>query len=341
MQKNTTIYDIAKAVGCAPSTVSMALNDDRRVAEKTKKMVQKIAREMNYQPSYFGRALITGKAKTIQVVMPDLHNPVFINIVDGIEEYIDTTDYHVILDVTSNKSQKEINSFGNFFDGKVDGVIISPIYEKEVSNYLLEKGANLQKIVFIGTGSSKTDKIHYCMTDSKNGAYKGVKNMIENGCRRVAFLAPTVTEFQSFRRLEGYREALTEYGIPVEDELFINCRQDFSEIYQRVIELLKEQKPDGIFCLYDYAAIPVLKAANDLGVRVPEDLMVTGYDNIEIGEFLEKPLTTINAHQKELGYRAAELLIKMLQGTECPVQNVIEPSLVVRKTTRMLTSRKE
>lgn len=95
---------------------------------------------------------------------------------------------------------------------------------------------------------------------------------------------------------------------------------------------MKEEKPDGVFCLYDYAAIPVLKAAADLGLRVPEDLMVTGYDDIEIVEFLQTPLTTVNTHLKEQGAYAAKMMINLLEEKECPIQNVFEPDLVIRKT---------
>jgi len=331
--KNATIYDIAEICGCSPATVSLALNNDKRVAEKTKLKVQEVAQELKYQPSYIGRSLITGKTKAIKVVVPDLHNPVFINVVDGIEAYIDQTDYHVILEVTHNDKDKEINSFGSFLDNKVDGVIISPIYEEEVTAYLLDRGINLQKVVYVADVCRSSGKIHYCTADSKKGAYDGVKNMIENGCERVAFLAPTVEKLQSSKRLDGYKQALKESGMEIDEKLIINCNQDFSEIYQRVEKVLKEEKPDGIFCLYDYAAIPVLKAASDLGLCVPEDLMVTGYDNIEIGAFLEKSLTTVDPRQKEQGYCAAEMMIALLQGVERPIQNIIEPTLVVRQST--------
>lgn len=333
MQKNVTIYDIAKASGCSPATVSLALNNDKRVGKETKRKIQEMAAEMNYQPSYFGRSLITGKSKTIKVVLPDIHNPVFVNILDGIESYINKTDYHMILEVTNNDKDREVNSFSSFWGNQVDGIIISTIYEEEVTAYLIEKGINLQKVVYVGSSCSGSDKIHYCVADSKKGAYKGVENMIKNGCKRVAFLAPTVAKFQSSKRMEGYKLALENYGIAYDEKLFVNCSQDFSEIYRRVSELLEEQRPDGIFCLYDYAAIPVLKAAADLGMRVPEDLMVTGYDNIDIVEFLQKPLTTVDTHLKQQGYYSAEMMIALLEGKECPMRNILEPDLIVRKST--------
>ena len=215
----------------------------------------------------------------------------------------------------------------------MDGVIISPIFEEEVTAYLLKRGIDLRKVVYAGSTCTGSDKIHYCMADSRLGAYKGVKNMLENGCKRVAFLAPTVLKLQSSNRVDGYLQALQEYEIAYDEKLLVNCSQDFHEIYDRVSDLLKEEKPDGVFCLYDYAAIPVLKAAADLGLRVPEDLMVTGYDDIEIVEFLQTPLTTVNTHLKEQGAYAAKMMIDLLEEKECPIQNVFEPDLVVRKTT--------
>lgn len=334
--KSKTIYDIAEMVGYSPATVSLALNNDTRVAEKTKQKVQEIASQIGYQPSYIGRSLITGKTHAIKVVVPDLHNPVFINVVDGIESYIDQTDYHVILEVTHNNRDKEIESFNSFLEHKVDGVIISPIYEEEVTMYLLQQKINLQKVVYVGDISKDTGKIHYCTANSKKGAYDGVKGMIEHGCRRVAFLAPTIKELQSSRRLEGYKQALADSGLEVDAKLIVNCRQDFAEIYDSVRRLMQEQKPDAVFCLYDYATIPVFKVASDLGLRVPEDVMVMGYDNIEVGAYLEKSLTTVDPRQKEQGYCAAEMMIALLQGAQRPVRNIIEPTLVVRESTGKL-----
>ena len=333
MQKSVTIYDIAKASGCSPATVSLALNNDERVKKETAIKIQKKAAELDYRPSYFGRSLITGKSKTIKVVLPDIHNPVFVNILDGVESHIGQTEYHLVLEVTNNDKDKELESFASLLGGQVDGVIISPIFEEEVTAYLLKRGIDLRKVVYAGSTCTGSDKIHYCMADSRLGAYKGVKNMLENGCKRVAFLAPTVLKLQSSNRVDGYLQALQEYEIAYDEKLLVNCSQDFHEIYDRVSDLLKEEKPDGVFCLYDYAAIPVLKAAADLGLRVPEDLMVTGYDDIEIVEFLQTPLTTVNTHLKEQGAYAAKMMIDLLEETECPIQNVFEPDLVVRKTT--------
>ncbi len=329
-----TIYDIAKASGCSPATVSLVMKNDNRVAKKTKEKVLRIADELEYRPSYFGRSLITGKSNTIKVVIPDIHNPVFSNIVDGVEQYINQTEYHVLLDVTYNSKERELDSFASLLDKKVDGIIISPIYEKAVTDYIFEKGIDPQKIIYVGIPCDGSEQVHYCAANSKKGAYLGVKNMLLHGCRRVAFLAPTVIKRQGLRRKEGYFEALREFGIERDEKLIVGCSQDFSEIYEKTYKLLKEQKPDGIFCLYDYAAIPVMKAAVDRGLNIPKDLMITGYDNIDIGEYLDRPLTTVDPHQKEQGYRAAEILMAMLDEKECPVKNMIEPTLVVRETTR-------
>lgn len=336
MQKKATIYDIAKLAGCSPATVSLALNDDKRVKKETKLRVKELAEELNYQVNYFGRSLISGKSKTIKVVLPDIHNPVFVNILDGIESYIGNTDYHLILEVTDNRKDREIRSFSSLYGNQVDGIIISPLYGDEVSDYLEKNGIDLRKVVYVGVSCERLEGVHYCTVDSQKGAYKGVTHMLANGCKKVAFLAPTVTEMQSSRRLEGYKQALKDYGIAPDEKLIVNCRQDFNEIYQTARQLLTEEKPDGIFCLYDYATIPLSKATADLGLRVPEDIMITGYDNIDIGEFFEKPLTTIDTHLKEQGYRAAEIMIAMLEGEERETKNVIEPDLVVRASTRNL-----
>lgn len=332
--KKITIYDIAKACECSPATVSLALKDDKRVAEKTRELVHSTAKKLKYQPSYFGRSLITGKANAIKVVIPDVHNPLFVNLLDGIEQYINRTEYHVVLDVTYNSMERELNSFESLLNKTVDGIIISPIYEREVSEYILRRGIDTQKIIYVGTECRASEKVHYCTTDSRKGAYLGVSNMLKNGCKKVAFLAPVVVEEQGRRRKEGYIEALEAFGFSKKSGIIVNCSQEFSDIYQQTVRLVQEQKADGIFCLYDYAAIPAMKAIADLGLSVPEDVMVSGYDNIDIGEFLDRPLTTVDPHQREQGYYSAETLLALLRGEQCLMHKVVEPTVIERETTR-------
>ena len=155
--ENVTIYDIAKTIGCSPATVSLALKDDQRVSQKTREKVAKVANDLKYQPSYFGRSLITGKSNSIKVVIPDIHNPVFTNIVDGIEQYISKTEYHVLLDVTYNSRDRELESFDSLFDKRVDGIIISPIYENEVTEYIKEKKIDKNKIIYVGISCNGDD----------------------------------------------------------------------------------------------------------------------------------------------------------------------------------------
>ena len=327
-----TIYDIARICECSPATVSLALNQNPRVGKATREKVNEVSKKLNYQASYFGKSLVTGKANTIGFFVPDMYNQVFLSMINGVEMQLKGTDYHLLLDVTRNDKQKELNCINTLLDRKVDGLIVSPLYPEELIKHILNNNVDTSRIVFIGVPASEESKIHYVETDSFTGAYKGVAHMLEKGRRKIAFLAPTVSEEQGVRRLQGYKKALSDYGIPFDEKLVFRCDQQFENIYNLAKQEIPRQNPDGIFCLYDMSAIPVMRAASDLGIKIPDELSVVGYDNIEIGQYIDHSLTTIETYQYRQGGIAAQMLIDLLAERKIEDKIIVEPSLVIRES---------
>lgn len=330
--KKVTIYDIARICECSPATVSLALNNNPRVSKVTREKVNEVSKKLNYQASYFGKSLVTGKANTIGFFVPDMYNQVFLSMINGVEMQLKGSEYHLLLDVTRNDKQKELDCINTLLDHKVDGLIVSPLYPEELIKHIMDNNVDVSRVVFIGVPASAESGIHYVETDSFMGAYKGVTHMLEKGRRKIAFLAPTVSEEQGIRRIRGYKKALEDFGIPFDEKLVFRCDQQFENIYNVAKSEIPRHKPDGIFCLYDMSAIPVMRAATDLGIKIPDDLSVVGYDNIEIGQYIDHSLTTIETYQFRQGGIAAQMLIDLLAGKSAEEKNIVEPSLVIRES---------
>ena len=331
--KKTTIYDIAEACNCSPATVSLALNGDSRVNKETSEFICRMSDKLGYQANYFGKGLIKGKANTIMMVIPDMYNPIFPTMVDGVQTALKKTDYHLLLEVTNNNLQKELKSIDNLLDKKVDGIIISPMYEKELTQHIMGSEADMNRIVYLGFPCLSTDKIQYVETNSRLGAFEGVTHLINQGCKKIAFVMPVVAEGQGSRRMQGYKDALESGGIAFDNRLVFRCGQRFDVIYDCAFDLLRNEKPDGIFCLYDFAALPIFRAAKALNIKVPDQLKIVGYDNIDIGMYFPKSLTTIETYQREQGKLSAQILLSLLKGNKEKVANIVNPVLLKREST--------
>lgn len=330
--KRITIYDIAKICGCSPATVSLAINQNPRISADTRKKVNEVCKKMNYQASYFGKSLVTGKANTIGLFVPDMYNQVFLSMISGVEAQLKGTGYHLLLDVTRSDRSKELACINSLLDHKVDGLIVSPLYEKDLTKHLLTNNVDVNRVVYLGVSSTPESGIRFVETDSFAGAYKSVTHMLERGRKKIAFLAPVVSETQGIRRFNGYKKALADYGIEFDSDLVFRCDQKFENIYKIVKEKFIKYRPDGIFCLYDMAAIPTIRAAVDLNIDIPGELAVVGYDNIEIGQYMDHSLTTVETYQHRQGGLAAQMLLDLLAGKQREEKIVVEPSLVIRES---------
>lgn len=332
-EKNATIYDIAREADCSPATVSLALNGSKRIKQETRENVLEVSRRLGYRPSYFGKSLVTQKANTIGLAIPDVDNPLFSLMMEGVEDYLKDTGYHLLLDVTRNDEERELAVLDRLYEKKVDGLIVSPMYEASLTKCVLESGLDTNCVVYCGLPPTPPAKIRYVECNSRVGSFKGVEHLAGKGRRRIAFFAPVVVQRQGQRRLSGYREALEAHGLAFDSQLVFHCRQNFHDIYETACRMFREQKPDGVFCLYDFAAIPIMRAAADLHLDIPRDVSIVGYDNIEITQYFQQSLTTVETYSKRQGAIAAEMLVRSLRGENSVEQSVIlEPVLIERES---------
>jgi len=327
--RRVNIQEVAKEAGVSPSTVSRALNGFPGISEKTRERIVEIARKLNYRPNYRGQILTTQSTKNIGLLITDITNPFFPELVMGAEEYASKSGYTVLLGNTSESEEKETNYLDFFSRGPVDGIIISA---SRVSNehiiMLAEEGLPIVVINRI----LEHPKISYVSTDMEKGGYLATMHLLRLGHSKIAFINGPKHSEVSQRRLEGYKKALKEVGVDYNPDL-ISFNVPISESgYKEAIKLLcTGEAPTAIFTYNDVMAFGVIKAAKELGIKIPEELSVVGFDDIFFSSFTDPPLTTIKQFKEELGRMAVELLFKLMEGERESL--LIEPELIIRNTT--------
>jgi len=327
--RRVNIQEVAKEAGVSPSTVSRALNGFPGISEKTRERIVEIARKLNYRPNYRGQILTTQSTKNIGLLITDITNPFFPELVMGAEEYASKSGYTVLLGNTSESEEKETNYLDFFSRGPVDGIIISA---SRVSNeHIIMLAEDGLPIVVINR-TLEHPKISYVSTDMEKGGYLATMHLLRLGHSKIAFINGPKHSEVSQRRLEGYKKALKEAGVDYNSDL-ISFNVPVSESgYKEAIKLLcTGEAPTAIFTYNDVMAFGVIRAAKELGIKIPEELSVVGFDDIFFSSFTDPPLTTIRQLKEELGRMAVELLFKLMEGERESL--LIEPELIIRNTT--------
>jgi DNA-binding LacI/PurR family transcriptional regulator len=176
--------------------------------------------------------------------------------------------------------------------------------------------------------------VSYVKCDNHHGSYQAINHLIERGRKKIGFIAAVSTEQQAESRLQGYKDALKENGFEFNERLVKYCEQDKASIYNATLELLEGTEVDALFCLYDYMALPVMRAIASKGLSIPNDISIIGYDNIPIDSFLPITLSSVNTFSEEIGRKAAKLLLKHIKDPSLPIQQIIlRPEVVVREST--------
>lgn len=329
LMKRVNIQEVAKIAGVSPSTVSRALNGFPGISEKTRQRIIEVARKLNYRPNYRGQILTTKSTKNIGLLITDITNPFFPEVVRGAEEYASEAGYTILLGNTSESEDKETNYLDFFSRGPVDGIIISA---SRVSNEHIMKLAEEGLPIVVINRILDHPKISFVSTDMEKGGYLGTMHLLKLGHSKIAFINGPRHSEASQKRLEGYKKALKEGEITYNPEIVSFNLPTAESGYKEAIKLLcTKEPPTAIFTYNDLMAFGVLKAAKELGIRIPEELSVIGFDDIFFSSFTDPPLTTIKQFKDELGRRAVELLFKLMKGEREDL--MIEPELIIRNTT--------
>lgn len=332
----TTLKDIANDLGLSVITISKVLRNHPDISEGTRKRVLKRVKELNYQPNYAARALITGRTWSIGLVVPDLLHPFFASVAKAISREIQGKGYGLIISTSDEEPELEQREIQQLLARRVDVMIVASA-QRSVED--LGQLAN-QKIPYILVDRSFPGfPSNFVGVDDRKIGAMATSHLIEQGCHRIAHIqGPEVST--GIGRREGYTEALTAHRMtPIAEHIVsIGTSGDHRGEeggYEAARHLLSHPKrPDGIFCFNDPVALGAMRAILDAGLQIPEDVAVIGCGNLSYSDFLRVPLSTIDQGSSSIGKIAAEMALKLAhRGTQAlPRTELIQPHLVVRSS---------
>jgi len=331
--KKITMMDIAKRAGVSKTTVSMVLNKrDESISEETKNKILKLAEELNYIPNSLARGLTINKTSTIGIILPDITNPFFSYIARAIEDAASSFGYNVIFCNTDNKVEKELDYIKLLISKLVDGVIFISGGESRSSIKLLKD--NDIPFVLVDRYIENFRDEYGVYSLNKEGVIEGIEYLYNKGNRKIVFVKGHENLQISNERLEGYKYAMKKHGIFDENLIFKGNFTIEGGIKATEQILQKVDKIDAIFYSNDIMALGGMKVLLRNNFKIPEDIRIMGFDNIVISEIFEPELTTVSQPIYDMGKKACELLINIINNIEIPSKQIyFKTELIIRKTT--------
>lgn len=329
-----TIDDVAKLAGVSIATVSRVFNNSPLVSEKARQKVLKAAEELGYKPSMPARSLAMKKTNTIGLIVPDISNPYYAEVVRGIEDVCNIYKYNITLCNADNKREKEFQYIEMLRSLWVDGIIFHCDYFSE-EHYEMFKNNHIDVVL---AGRTTNYNVPYVGIDNFKAAYDAVNYLISLGHKRIGIIHGPLDEMKetidSVDRLKGYKQALIDNGLPICNEFIKEANFKYKSGYNAAVEMIKsDMRPTAIFAISDIMAMGAINAVFDSGLSCPEDISVMGFDNIDLSEATRPSLTTVSQPMYEIGAVAARILIKILNREEIDNSQVIlKHKIVVRNS---------
>lgn len=332
MNERPKIKDIAERLGVSAATVSRALSDSGLVAEPTLSRIRDLAREMNYRPNVSARNLRTQKAMAVLMVVRDVGNPFYLEILKGVEATARAAGYSVLMGNTENDSDREIEYFDMLRDGHADGMIL-------MTGKLPERDGFLASVadapIVVALEEIQNAGFPHVMIANEGAAREAVEHLIGLGHKRIAHVSGPVPEIMSVDRRNGYRAAMTAAGLEIADG-YEQAGDYLLHTGTRLCKALFElpQPPTAIFVANDEMAFGVIHELRRLGVDVPGEVSVVGFDDLFLSEAFYPPLTTVSQPRTDIGRAAMTMLLDMLSGGLTPRKPTVLPTtLKIRGTT--------
>lgn len=329
-----TIKDIARELNLSYSSISLALNEDPRIKKETRERVKLKSEEMGYQRNAQARALVMNKSEMIGFILPDIENPFFASLIRGAEALAFEKGFNLVICNTNWDNELEAKHLNLVIERKIDGILLVSCNEP---NPTLEKVLSLHlPLVFVSSPYPEAEA-NFVGTDSEHGGYLAAKHLLDLGHRDFAVIGGQFNSEAIIQRFNGYKKALGEYNITLfKDDVILG---DFSvdSGYKSIKDLLKSNKKfTAVLAFDDLIAIGVLNGLKESNYKIPQDISVIGFDNIEAASFMGIDLTTISMDKSSMGRLAVEILLDDLDCKQkpCDTKNIVlEQKLVIRKST--------
>jgi LacI family transcriptional regulator, galactose operon repressor len=332
-RQRPTIYDVARLAGVSTATVSRALNGTGQIAPATRATIEAAVEQLGYRPNTIARSLVTKSTQTIALLLPDITNPFYAALVSGIQQTALAQGWTMLLCTTESDAEREELYLrvlrAKQVDGAlVDGLVLPPdriarFVEDGFPIVCLDRDIDSRSIPLV-------------QVDNRLGGRIATRHLVDLGHTRIAHVTGAGELGISDERLAGYRDALTEAGLPVDFQLVEEGRFTDDGGHDAARRLL-ERQPDltAIFAANDLSALGVMNAVAEAGRRVPDDVSVVGFDDLHLSAYTSPPLTTIRQPAVEIATLATEILIGLTRGQQAErMRHLLEPELVVRASSR-------
>jgi LacI family transcriptional regulator len=337
MGKKITIKDIARVAGVSHTTVSRALNDKSRIRNETKEKILSVARELNYHPNFIARSLVMRRTKTLGLVITTISNPFYIELAQGIEVTARGLGYNIILCSTHRDLSAEKQYIDTLRSKGVDGIIFTSAHMEDPNIVALAEEAFPIVLVNRRTYHPMVkEKVDYVGVDNIMGGFLAVEHLIRLGHRRIGVIGGSQESSVGLERLEGGKKALKDYHLEQRDDYFLEgdfLKESGYRGGKRFLQM--GERPTAIFATNDYMALGAYQAIAEEGLRIPEDVALVGFNDIEFTGLKGIELTTIGQKKFEMGAIALKTLVEKIERGETKASTneiFLKPELIIRKT---------
>jgi len=338
--KIVTMRDVAEKAGVSVTTVSHVINKTRLVSDELRQRVLAAMRELEYWPNALARSLRRKETNTIGMILPDNSNPFFAEVSRGIEDTCFRQGYNIILCNSDGDLDKEFLYTNVLVEKQVDGIILFAAGES-IEQVRMLQARNIPLVMVDRMLSDVA--VDMVLTDNIQGGELATRHLLELGHGHIACITGSLNLSLSAERMTGYRQALMEHHIPVEESLIVEGDFQYESGYRAANRLLTaDSPPSAIFACNDLMAIGAISAVVESGRQVPNDISVVGFDNLRLASFANPPLTTIAQSKYEMGVAATVMLLERIRKHDIPARRqLLGVSLIVRQSTAPVANNRQ
>ena len=340
--KHTTIHDVAELAGVSIGTVSAVINHRSTVSKATRLRVQQAIKQLNYRPSAAARRrLQPATEKTLGLLVKEISNPYFAEIIIGVQEEAVSKGYQVLVTSSERNFEMEHRLVETLIAKDVDGLIINPLQDDEMDlSHLFEiRRRNIPLVMLESIRGLQASMVD---VDNVAASRAAVEHLISGGHTRIIHFGGPPYSMHSDERIEGVRRAFSAQHLAFGDDDVVHVGARLEDGYAAGLKYFRDlsepERPTAVTCYNDLVAIGLMRALTELGLKVPDDISIIGYDDIDMATYGPIPLTTVRVPKKEMGRRSAQILIQHVEAHDAgTIEKVfLEPKMIVRESTRVI-----
>ncbi len=332
-KKPVTLKTIAEQLNISATAVSKALRGDRSISEETANKVKKLVDELGYRPNSIAKSLRTNETKTLGLVFSDSTLSLFAPVIEGVEQVASEKGYSIILADAHANVEKEKEAIRTLVSHMIDGFMLasSTLTGEEHRSFLDSFGIPYLFLL----RKCEYESGNFVVNDNVYGTYQMINHLIKTNSRKIHFINLSKNITTAAERERGYCEALEANGIPYDDNIVYHVNPSYDEGYHQMSHILDAGDPvETVFCGCDMIAVGAMSSIIEKGYKIPEDIRLASYDDIEFAKYLRVPLTTVRQPKYRIGELGAQMLIeKITEDKDLHVDIVLKPELVLREST--------